>query len=215
MKLEAGDLPPLHLDMPSQATERIEVSIWSDTVSAPVASDEANAWFSRLLGQPVRAVYMDAAAHRPVDRDYGRASDEVSFADGFPLLIASAASLADLNARIGESLPMARFRPNLVLTGAEAWAEDSWQRLRIGDIEIDLVKPCARCIMTTQDQMTGARGGPDPMPAMRRLRMSADRRVAGVLFGWNAVPRREGAVHVGDTVSVVAGRPEGWPVRQR
>ncbi|NQD35835.1 MOSC domain-containing protein [Permianibacter sp. IMCC34836] len=193
-------LPPLLLQTPT-AAERVLATVWSDTVSAIVAPEPVNAWFSRALAQPVRAVFMDAEARRPVDRDYGRASDEVSFADGFPLLIANTASLADLNARIGESLTMARFRPNLVLSGAEAWTEDGWQRLRIGDIEIDLVKPCARCQVTTLDPATGQmHGRQEPLRTLAKFRKDAGK----VMFAVNAIARGSGPLQAGMPVTVLA-----------
>jgi hypothetical protein len=110
---------------------------------------------------------------------------------------------------------MERFRPNIVIDCDEAWPEDRWAAIEIGGIRLDLVKPCARCIMTTQDQVSGSRDVPNPMPAMGRIRMSADRRVPGPLFGWNAVPRGEGTVSIGDSVTVVEGRPEGWAFKIR
>lgn len=197
-RLQAA-LPPLLLQPPASAT-RVEVTVWDDSVSAQLAAAEANDWFSRALGQPVRAVFMDADAHRPVDRDYGRRSDEVSFADGFPLLVANEASLADLSARIGEPLAMARFRPNLVIAGAEAWAEDGWQRLRIGEVELDLVKPCARCLVTTLDPATG-----QPHPRQEPLRsMAGFRKQQGkLMFAVNAIPRRLGRLTVGQTVDLL------------
>lgn len=192
-------LPPLHLRAPDTA-ERVAAMVWSDTVSAVLAAAPVNDWFSRALGQPVRAVFMDAEAKRPVDREYGRASDEVSFADGFPLLVANTASLADLSARIGEPLTMARFRPNLVLSGAEAWAEDGWQRIRIGEIEIHLVKPCARCQVTTLDPQSA-----EPHPRQEPLRTLAKfRKDAGkVLFAVNAIARGSGRLQVGQSVEIL------------
>lgn len=203
-RLSAGPLqaalPPLRL-LPPTTAARLAVTVWSDTVSARLASAEVNDWFSCALGQPVRAVYMDADAKRAVDRDYGRSSDEVSFADGFPLLIANAASLADLNRRIGEPLVMARFRPNLVIMGADPWAEDGWQRLRIGGVELDLVKPCARCLVTTLDPATGL-----PHPRQEPLRsMAGFRKQAGkLMFAVNAIPRQLGELSVGQAVEILA-----------
>src|SRR3712207_6493830 len=106
---------------------------------------------------------------------------------------------------------MERFRPNLVIEGSAAWAEDRWARVRIGAVAIDLVKPCARCSATTVDPERGLVAGKEPLAALRRIRMSADRRVPGVLFGWNAVPRGLGAVRVGDPVEVASTR-ESWPI---
>ena len=179
---------------PPTAQDRLEVTVWSDTVSAQLADATAHAWFSTALGQPVRLVYMDEAAQRPVDPDYSQPGDQVSFADAFPLLIANEASLADLSQRIGEPLSMARFRPNLVISGAEAWAEDDWQRLRIGEVEIDLVKPCSRCQVTTLDPSTAS-----AHPRSEPLRTLATFRKQGgkVMFAVNAIARNGGSLRVG------------------
>ena len=108
---------------------------------------------------------------------------------------------------------MERFRPNIVLETDKAWAEDGWASIEIGGVTFDLVKPCARCIMTTQDQTTGSREVASPMPAMGRIRMSADRRVPGPLFGLNAVPRGIGRIRLGDTASVMAEREANWAIK--
>jgi uncharacterized protein YcbX len=110
---------------------------------------------------------------------------------------------------------MRRFRPNIVIDSDEPWAEDSWRRLGIGAAELDLVKPSDRCIVTTRDQMTGATTGDEPLRALGTLRMSADPRIKGVLFGWNSVPRVLGPIAVGDEVIVLDRRPEGFAIRER
>jgi uncharacterized protein YcbX len=110
-------------------------------------------------------------------------------------------------------LGMNRFRPNLVIDGAEPWAEDSWGTIRVGAVQFDLVKPCPRCTVTTVDPEVGAFAGDEPLSVLRRIRMSGDRRVPGVLFGWNAVPRVLGTVRLGDPVEVIASR-EPWAIRQ-
>ena len=198
---------------------RIDVEVWNSHVTAAVADDRINARLSDWLGQPVRLVHADAVTRRQCSAEWAGEGVETGFADGYPVLISTTSSLRLLNEAAmeegGETFGMDRFRPNIVIDHDEPFADDFWGALEIAGIRFDLVKPCARCIMTTQDQMTGERGGPDPMPAMRKLRMSMDRRVPGVLFGWNAVPRGTGPLKVGDPVSVIAERPEGWPVRQR
>jgi uncharacterized protein YcbX len=109
---------------------------------------------------------------------------------------------------------MDRFRPNIVIDHDAPFGDDHWEAIEIAGVRFDLVKPCARCIMTTQDQMTGSRDVPSPMTAMGRIRMSADRRVPGPLFGWNAVPRSTGSISLGDAVTVLNQR-EPWPIKQR
>lgn len=110
---------------------------------------------------------------------------------------------------------MDRFRTNILLDCDEAWDEDFWESLEIGGIRFDFVKPCARCIMTTQDQITGERIGGNPIQGLAEKRMSADRRVAGVLFGWNVVPRGEGTLKLGDEARIVDRRRERWPMKVR
>lgn len=200
-RVQAPGQASLLLQRPAANAARIAVTVWGDSVEAPLADPASAAWFSAVLGQPVRVVYMDAAAVRPVDPDYAAAGDEVSFADGFPLLIANEASLTDLSERVGEPLSMARFRPNLVIRGAEAWAEDGWRRLRIGEVEIELVKPCARCQVTTLDPATA-----EPHPRQEPLRTLAQfRKQQGkVMFAVNAIPRRGGRLVVGQPVERLA-----------
>jgi uncharacterized protein YcbX len=208
-----------HLTVSFDPDRRIHVEVWGKVVSASLAADSVNMTLSDWLGAPVRLVHADGRTKRTCSSEWAGEGVETGFADGYPVLITTTGSLKALNdatLELGEdTFGMERFRPNIVIDDDEPFADDRWAAVEIAGIRYDLVKPCARCIMTTQDQLTGARGGPDPMPAMRRLRMSADRRVAGVLFGWNAVPRSEGRVAVGDKVTVIADRPEGWPIRLR
>jgi uncharacterized protein YcbX len=198
---------------------RIPVELWGKQISASLAPDGVNAALSNWLGQPVRLVHADRESERLCNPEWAGEGVQTGFADGYPVLITTTASLRALNEATlelgGETYGMERFRPNIVIESDEPFAEDRWASIEIAGIRYDLVKPCVRCIMTTQDQLTGARGGPDPMPAMRKIRMSADRRVAGVLFGWNAVARGTGEIAVGDAVSVVADRREGWPIKLR
>ncbi len=199
---------------------RGRVFVWESEVDAALADEATNAALSRWFGRPLRLAYMDVTDARGVNRDWSPAGGTVSFADGFPLLVATTDSLRALNRTIvaagGEAVPMSRFRPNLVVDDAEggAWAEDNWAAIRVGDAVFDLVKPCARCTVTTVDQNRGVFDGPQPIEALRQTRFSGDRRVPGVLFGWNAVPREAGAtLSVGDAVEVLAPREAGWPLR--
>ena len=197
-------------EIPPADAPRLPVTIWRDNLLLPEAR-AAREWLTRAFGQPLRLFHHADDARRPVE-DWGEPQDEVSLADAFPLLIANPASLAAVQREAGVPLGMERFRPNLVIEGAEAWAEDSWARLRIGAVEIELVKPCDRCKVTTIDQASGTYTGDEPLATLRRIRLSGDRRVPGVLFGWNAAPRSFGEVRVGDDVEVLSTR-EAWPIR--
>lgn len=198
---------------------RKQVTVWRDTVDAAVADDATNQALSEWLGQPLELALFDEKARRMANEEWAGPDTPVTFTDGYQVLITNTASLAALNADMeahGEgSVRMERFRANIVIDSDQPWAEDHWASLTIGDIAFDLVKPCTRCIMTTQDQSLGARTGPSPLAAMGRLRMSADPRVRGVLFGWNAVPRNEGTIRVGDHVQMTKTRPEGFPLKRR
>jgi len=199
--------------------DRLTVTVWDSTVDAAVADPAVNAVLSDWFGRPAKLVHMDARARRAEGAEWAGAPAPVAFADGFPALITTTGSLADLNrtlvAKGQEPVGMDRFRTNVLISCDEPWQEDFWEAIEIGGIRFDLVKPCARCIMTTQDQRTGERIGGNPIQGLAEKRMSADRRVPGVLFGWNAVPRGEGTLRLGDAVRVVAERSERWPMKQR
>ncbi|NKN37952.1 MOSC domain-containing protein [Agrobacterium sp. a22-2] len=198
---------------------RMDVAVWKSIVSAAVADDATNAALSDWLGRDLKLVHFDERARRIANPEWAGPDTPVTFADGYQVLITTTGSLNGLNADMqahGEApVGMDRFRPNIVIDCDEPWADDRWLAIEINGIRFDLVKPCARCIMTTQDQRTGSRDIASPMPAMGRLRMSADRRVPGPLFGWNATPRDHGAVAVGDTVTVISERSESWAIKRR
>lgn len=204
---------------PPHPDRRLDVEIWKSEVSAAVADDSVNSRLSDWFGRDVKLVFFDGGAERNANPEWAGADSPMSFADGYQILVATTGSLEALNADMeshGEGrVGMERFRPNIVIDHDEAWAEDRWAAIEINGLRLDLVKPCPRCIMTTQDQATGSREGANPMPAMGRIRMSADRRVPGPLFGWNAVPRGEGTIALGDEVTVVAERPEGFAIKKR
>jgi hypothetical protein len=123
----------------------------------------------------------------------------VSFADAFPLLLATRASLDDLNARLEAPLPMNRFRPNVVVDGCRAWEEDRWRRARLGEVAVRLPKLCDRCVVTTTDQLTGERGA-EPLRTMATFRRMEDGKV---YFGANAIPDGRGHISVGDPFTVL------------
>ena len=189
-----------------QPDNRMDVAVWRSIVSAAVADETSNATLSAWFDTPMKLVFFDTAARRLANTEWAGNDSPVSFADGYQVLVTTTGSLRALNedmAKHGEgAVGMERFRPNIVVDCDEAWAEDRWTAIEIAGIRYDFVKPCARCIMTSQDQTTGSREGATPIPAMGRIRMSADRRVPGPLFGWNAVPRSEGAIALGDQTAL-------------
>ncbi len=191
------------LEVPLQPPDRVftSVTVWRDLCDAHMVGAEADAWFSDYLGLSCRLVQMTDELVRGVDLDYGKADDEVSFADGFPLLLISQASLADLNLRLETPVSMRRFRPNLVVDGERAYAEDQWRQIRVGEVEFAGVKNCSRCIFTTIDPDTGVKD-PNTEP-LRTLGSYRRRPQGGVYFGQNLIPRSGGVIHVGDKVEIL------------
>lgn len=198
--VRASGFEPLSVGRPSELSAR--VAVWGDEVQAAPVSPEADAWFSAFLGRKVRAVYLPPSGQRQVDLAFARPGDRVGFADGFPALLVTDTALNELNRRLDQPVTMARFRPNLVISGARAHAEDGWKRLRIGSIEFDVVKPCARCTMTTIDPETGVKAGPEPLRALASYRR--DPGSGEVMFGQNLIHRGAGELRVGDAVTVIA-----------
>jgi hypothetical protein len=189
------DLPPLLVPAEPEDGRELPVAIWNDTLTALRVSTYADAWLSEALGRACTLVYMPDEARRPVDPRYARQDDLVSFADGYPFLIIGQASLDLLNSKLAEPVPMDRFRPNFVFSGAAAHAEDQFRRFRIGSVAFHGVKPCARCAIPTIDQQTAV-AGKEP------IRTLADYRSTGnnVLFGMNLLCEGPGAVQVGDRI---------------
>jgi uncharacterized protein len=199
--LEAPGQPPLQLPAGEAGGEERTVSIWDDTCRARDQGDPAAEWLSRYLGHPVRLVRMDSDFQRPVENGI---DSQVCFADAFPVLILSEASLEALNSRLASPLPMNRFRPNLVVGGSAPFAEDGWRRIRVGQAVLRLIRPCIRCVTTTVDQATGETGK-EPLTTLATFR----RAEGGVIFGQNAVHEQGGPIRVGDPVEVLSAWPGG------
>jgi hypothetical protein len=203
--LRAPGMPDLELAPPSRGRDArpIVVTVWRFTGAVASAGPAADAWFTGFLGMPCRLAYMDDTYIRPTNPEYSLPDDRVSFADGYPLLLASTTSLAALGAWIAEMgaepVPMTRFRPNVVVTGSEPWAEEGWKRVRIGGQEFRVVKPCDRCVMTTVDPELGEFTGQQPLRALRKFHRDGKK----VLFGMNLVPDTVGALRVGDPFEVL------------
>jgi len=205
LKLTIPNQAPIIVAMPD-GIERMQTKVWKSKVNAAKSNGEADQALSTFLNKPVALVNMDDDAERFSSEKYAEPGTPVSFADGYPLLITNSASLNALNKHIvaasEDAVPMKRFRPNIVIEGDEAWTEDRWQQIKIGDVVLDLVKPCTRCVTTTIDQVTGVKQSKEPLRTLRARRLSKDPDMPGVLFGWNAVPRTLGRIGVGDKVSI-------------
>jgi len=185
------------------------VSVWRDGgLLAEDCGDEVAEWLSQVLAVPCRLVRIGDRFQRPVPKEAAQAGDLVSFADAAPILVTTTASLDELNRRIiakgGESVPMNRFRPNLVIEGPlEPFAEENWPVLQIGPQRLRSAGPSVRCIMTTTDQQSGQRG----VEPLRTL--ATFRRVAGgnaVCFGVNFIQEsKSGRISLGEAVERVGG----------
>lgn len=205
LTLSAPGRAPCEVAKPSPDAPRIPVTVWKSTLQLPMAEDAVNAWCTRTIGHPVRLVYLNDEALRQQTSSYAKVGDVVSLADGFPLLITTTASLAALNAAMEAPVTMNRFRPNLVIDGAEPWAEDSWKRLQIGEVELEVMRPCPRCAITQVDQATGQSLSKEPIRTLRKLRFWAHD--PGVLFGVYATARKLGQLTVGAEVKVQETAP--------
>ena len=177
------------------------VNIWkSRGVHAIDQGEEAAAWFSHWLGTSVRLVHFADGYRRTVNEQYAvNADDHTAFADGYPILLISEPSLHDLNSRLEIPVPMNRFRPNLVVSGCEPYAEDTWNRIQVGDVQLAVVKPCARCVVTTVDKETLERSK-EPLRTLARYRKHA----LGAIFGQNVIPLNEGRIGLGMPVKVLS-----------
>lgn len=178
-------------------SDALAVTVWKFSGSGIDCGDEAAAWVSAFLETPLRLVRFDPASPRVCSAEWTPGTQAVTeFSDGFPMLVISRASLAELNSRLPKALPMERFRPNLVIDGVAAYDEDRIHELRSGDLAIRIVKSCTRCAITTTDQDRGAVDGVEPLATLKTYRH--DRELKGVIFGQNAIP----AAGVGATLRV-------------
>ena len=194
-------MPEMELPLepaPPELGHRLPVRIFDDLSLGATLGAEPDRWFGDFLGVRCRLVYMPDDVIRPVDPRYARSGDRVGFTDGFPLLLFSEASLADLNSRLPEPVTEDRFRPNLVASGCAAFAEDGWSGLRIGAVELRVSKPCSRCAITTVDQNTGERGS-EPLRTLARYRKAKDK----VMFGQNLAHDTPGELAVGDRIEIL------------
>ncbi|MBW5486803.1 MOSC domain-containing protein [Streptomyces bambusae] len=204
--LSAPGMPDLVVEVPAPGLLE-PVTLFGKKIDTVVAdAPAAHAWFSEYLGVPVRLVHLDdPAVRRPVNPEYALPGETVSLADAYPLLVTTLASLDALNTLIAQGdhpqegpLPMNRFRPNVVVAGATAWAEDHWHRIAIGDVVFRGPKNCGRCVITTTDQTTAERGK-EPLRTLGRHRRFGK----SLAFGRALIPTGTGTIRVGDEVRVL------------
>lgn len=183
------------------ALNPVATHVWKDDFNGYSTTTELDNWFSEILGQPVRLLY----STKDSPRFSQKANRVVSFADGYPLLLLSEASLAELNKRSARDNLLSQFRANIVMSGSEPFVEDSWQRIRIGEVEFTVAAPCARCIMTTFDK-----GKNSFHPQQEPLRTLSTFRVAeggGIMFGVNLIALNSGYISLHDNIEVLATQP--------
>jgi uncharacterized protein YcbX len=178
----------------------VTVTVWGGQTGGRPVPLEADRWLTAFLDFPCRLVYMPDDVVRPVRTDYAHDGERTSFTDGFPFLLISEASLDDLNRRLTAPLPMNRFRPNLVVAGAEPFAEDRWRRLRIGSLEFRVAKPCPRCVITTVDQALGRSLSSEPLRTLATFRRNANGEVD---FGQNLLHAGTGRLEIGMPVELL------------
>ncbi|WP_318495207.1 hybrid-cluster NAD(P)-dependent oxidoreductase [Photobacterium leiognathi] len=200
--LSYGDKSHLSLKYKDFLMQDASSTVWADTFIAYTTTEQANAWFSDIIGEPVQLLFTGEQSNRVRPK----IQQNVSFADGYPLLVISEASLQALNERSSEHHTMDQFRTNLVVSNTEAFAEDGWKRIRIGEVEFEAVKPCARCILTTIDPKSATFSEhKEPLVTMAKFR--ADE-TGNVYFGQNLVALNEGIITVGDEIEVLETKPK-------
>ena len=195
LTVAAPGMPNLQIPLRPANEDLIDVCIWGDTNKGALVGEKADRWFSEFLTLPCRLVRKPDDDLRLVDSIYAESGDQVGFADGYAFLLISEASLADLNGRLENPLPMNRFRPNFVVRGCGPYAEDEWGRLRIGDVSFRVAEACPRCAITTTDQATGERSK-EPLRTLATYRKFDGE----VFFGRNLIHDALGTVRVGDPV---------------
>ena len=203
----------LHLTAPDGSSSIVRFSdfapadapteVWGNHFTARIAPDAINRWLSEFFSRPVQLRWVGPELTRRVAKF---AAVPLSFADGFPYLLTNEASLRDLQQRCPASVQMEQFRPNLVVTGAAAWEEDTWKVIRIGEVIFDVVKPCSRCIFTTVSPEKGQKHpAGEPLKTLQSFRTAQDN--GDVDFGQNLIPRSNGVIRVGDEVEILSTAP--------
>ena len=198
--LIAPGMTPISIPAPDQEEKTgTSATVWSDLCQALDYGDMAAAWLSEYLKLPVRLVRISESEKRPVGKKGASYKEStVNFQDVYPLLIISEESLNQLNSELETPVRMNRFRPNIVVKGTETYGEDSWRQIKIGNLKVDVVEPCARCVVTTIEQETGDKGS-EPLKTLAKTRLSGNK----ALFGQNAIHINLENISIGDRVEVL------------
>jgi uncharacterized protein YcbX len=189
----------------TDSDETARVKIWRSSCRAKVYKDSVNEFFRDVLQTNCKLVLMPEETERKVNYFYAvHKDDHVSFADGYPFLLIGENSLADLNEKLENPVPMNRFRPNLVVKDSEAFSEDGWKKIKIGESVFHIVKPCARCVITTIEQEKGVKTGVEPLKTLASFRTPKRSIKKKILFGQNLIVEKEGeTLRLGDKVEVL------------
>ncbi|MGL4207397.1 MAG: MOSC domain-containing protein [Aeromonadaceae bacterium] len=201
LTLQAPGMPQLEVSPQQFSGESVVTAVWRDSFTASATHEAYDAWFTALLGEPARLLWLGETSprYRPA------LGQRVSFADGYPLLLLTSASLADLNKRTPEPQLMSQFRPNLVVSGTLPFAEDGWLHIRIGEVEFKVAKPCSRCVMTTLNAERGEyHPDREPLATLATYRRGGD---GQIYFGQNLIPLNEGWLTAGDPVEILQTQP--------
>lgn len=191
-----------YIDVPVSQSQLIETEVWKDRQLCWDQGEQVAGWLSDILGKEVRLAYISDEQLRTVDQDYAKPEDQVGFADGFPFLVATTASIEQFNRDLGYEVSVLRFRPNIVIEGdrLEAYAEDGWNSFSINGITFDLVKPCSRCVMPSINPETIERER-----AVIETLVATRKEGNATFFGQNATHRqKQGVISVGDEVTLLA-----------
>lgn len=197
IKLSVEGKPDITINIPDSGEVK-SVTVWDDECRAYDAGVEAANWLSEFLLRDCRLVYFPDDEFRQVDLQYANQGERTAFSDGFPLLLISQASLDDLNRRLSQPITMNRFRPNLVVSGCDAYAEDQWRKIRIGNINFRIVKPCSRCVIPNIDIETGRRGN-EPAATL----VSYRRKDNNIFFGQNVITEGVGELTIDMPVEII------------
>ena len=193
LEVQAPDMPTLKVPRGERGGPRVRARVWGHETDAECVGDQVADWCSDAMQQNLRLVRWADEAVRPVSKHHTDVESQTAFADGYPLLIISEASLADLNGRLDQKITMARFRPNIVVRGCSPYAEDGWRRFSLGDLTLHNVKPCSRCSIISLDPATGQLDK-QPLAVLSEFRKVDNE----VLFGMNCVFEGLGSIREGD-----------------
>jgi MOSC domain-containing protein len=192
------NIEPLKISLTEYTRNIVNVNIWDDFCDANIYDKEVNDWFSEAIDSNCRLAYMPQTTQRRTSTKYFQESKNVSFADGYPFLIIGEESLNHLNSRLDKPVHMDQFRPNIVFSGGTEYDEDNWNRIKIGELEFFVVKPCARCVITTIDTATASKNK-EPLATLSTYRKFDNK----IMFGQNAIGPSKGKLRIGDKITLL------------